>query len=150
MYVPCPLCVGSCLRNAPNNGKRPHLTPSFCPSAGQFPSRRVFNSAISAREEPPNFRLSSAELRLRPRMLAKKTGWDLKDQQQVVHKLRRVGCVHPRPLQASGSRFWGGPVQLDSTGGALASHGWVSGNVRDGQTSTGGECTELPKGRRSE
>lgn len=28
------------------------------------------------------------------------TGWDLKDQQKVVHKLRRVGCVHPRPLQA--------------------------------------------------
>ncbi|CAJ1449183.1 unnamed protein product [Effrenium voratum] len=40
-------------------------------------------------------------------MLAKKTGWDLKDQQQVVHKLRRVGCVHPRPLQAIGFRFWG-------------------------------------------
>ena len=29
------------------------------------------------------------------------TGWDLKDQQKVVHKLRRVGCVHPRPLQVA-------------------------------------------------
>ncbi len=41
-----------------------------------------------------------------PRSLAEMTGWDLKDQQKVVHKLRRVGCVHPRPLQA-----WDGMCQ---------------------------------------
>ena len=35
------------------------------------------------------------------RYLAGKTGWDLRDQQQVVHKLRRIGCVHPRALQVN-------------------------------------------------
>ncbi|CAE7559852.1 unnamed protein product [Symbiodinium natans] len=35
------------------------------------------------------------------RYLASKTGWDLKDQQQVCHKLRRVGCVENRSLQVA-------------------------------------------------
>lgn len=48
-----------------------------------------------------DFAFEHDELSKTVRYLASKTGWDVKDQQQVVHKLRRVGCVHPRPLQVS-------------------------------------------------
>ena len=34
----------------------------------------------------------------------------MKDQQQVVHKLRRVGCVHPRPLQDGDGELEMSPV----------------------------------------
>eukprot|EP00439_Symbiodinium_sp_Y106_P082112 s250_g21.t1 len=48
-----------------------------------------------------DFAFEHNELAKTVKSLASKTGWDLKDQQQVVHKLRRVGCVHPRALQVA-------------------------------------------------
>ncbi|CAE6957455.1 unnamed protein product, partial [Symbiodinium sp. KB8] len=48
-----------------------------------------------------DFAFEHNELAKTVKSLASKTGWDLKGQQQVVHKLRRVGCVHPRALQVA-------------------------------------------------
>lgn len=48
-----------------------------------------------------DFAFEHDELSKTVRYLAGKTGWDLRDQQQVVHKLRRIGCVHPRALQVN-------------------------------------------------
>lgn len=65
----------------------------------QPPPQKKINMILSDPGDPHDF--CSPKWNDRMRYLAQKTGWDLKDQQQVVHKLRRVGCVHPRALQVN-------------------------------------------------